>query len=227
MLAQARSLTPTQDYPNVSFERAPAESTPFVSDHSVDVVVAGQAAHWFDCSLLFVELGRILRTNGTLAFWAYKDHVFVDYPKATDILNKYAYGPADNLLGPYWSQPERAKVQNLLRDVQPPKGEWVDIERIEYEPGVKGAHSGEGTMFLHKRLTVADCMEYIRTWSAYHAWQENHIDAKKRTEGGLGDVVDDMFDEMRETEPSWQIPDWELIEIEIEWGTGLLLARKR
>ena len=70
-------------------------------------------------------------------------------------------------------------------------------------------------------------MKYIRTWSSFNAWQEVNPTAKSREMGGAGDVVDEMFDRMRSVEPDWQGNGWKEIEIEVEWPTGLLLARKR
>ena len=222
MIGQAKTSA-KDGFPNVTFHQSAAESLPFIEDGSVDMIVAGQAAHWFDYPKFFPEMKRILRKAGTLALWGYKDHVFVDYPRATEILNHYAYGEDERLLGQYWSQPGRSIVQNKLRDIDPPVSDWEDIQRIEYEPGTNGANSGQGTMFLRRRLTLGECMNYIRTWSAFHAWQEKHPDQKKREEGGGGDVVDVMFDEMKSIEPDWD----EAREVEIEWGSGLLLGRRK
>lgn len=200
---------------------------PFVENESVDMIVAGQASHWFDAAKLWPEMRRIARKGGTLAFWGYKDHVFVDYPNATKILDDYAYGESERMLGLYWSQPGRAKVQNKLRDIQPPLKEWEDIRRIEYEPGTKGPRTGEGTMFLSRKMQLGECMDYVRTWSSFSAWQDKHPDQKKRDAGGDGDVVDKMFDEMKSAEPDWQEETWKEKEVEIEWGSALLLARKK
>ncbi|KAL8828146.1 MAG: hypothetical protein Q9170_006729 [Blastenia crenularia] len=227
MIKQATSLTPKKDFPNVNYQEAAAESLPFLQDSSVDLVVAAQAAHWFDYPRLFPEMKRVVRHEGTLAFWAYKDHVFVDHPGATDVLNRYAYGDSNDLLGPYWSQPGRSFVQSKLRNIEPPRDDWEDVKRIEYEPRAEGSRSGTGTMFLHRRVKLQECMNYIRTWSSFHAWQEAHPAAQSRQEGGNGDVVDEMFDEMKTLEGGWQVDNWEEHEVEIEWGTGLLLARKR
>ena len=222
MIEQARAST-SDEYPNVTFRQSAAESLPFIEDGSVDMVVGGQAAHWFDYPKFFPEMRRVLGKAGTLALWGYKDHVFVDFPRATEILNNYAYSKDERMLGPYWTQPGRSIVQNKLRDIEPPTSDWGDIQRIEYEPGTNGANSGEGTMFLRRKLTLGECMNYIRTWSAFHAWQENHPNQKKREEGGSGDVIDTMFDEMRSIEKDWD----EQKEVEIEWGSGLLLGRRR
>lgn len=228
MIAQAKSFTSHEDYPNVHFQESFAESLSFLANGSVDIVVSGQAAHWFNQSTLFPEMSRILRENGTLAFWGYKDHVFVDYPGASKIFMHYAYGNDERLLGPYWSQPGRSIVENKLRDIHPPANKWEDIQRIEYEPGNEGPKSGEGTLFMSRKIKLGECMDYIRTWSAYHAWQEKHPDMTSRQEGGKGDVFDEMFDEMISQEPDWRQHDpWKEKEVEIEWGSGLILARKK
>ena len=117
-------------------------------------------------------------------------------------------------------------MQNKLRDIDPPKNNWDDIRRLEYEPGAHGPSSGKGMMFLHRMIKVRDCMNYIRTWSSFSAWQEAYPDTVKHEDGGSGDLVDDIFDQMRAVIPAWQFSEWQDLEVEIEWGSGLLLARK-
>ncbi len=224
MIEQAKILSST-DYPNVAYRQSAAESLPFLDDSSVDMIVAGQAAHWFDYPRFFPEMQRVVRKSGTLALWGYKDPIFVDYPKATKILNEYAYGMNEQLLGLYWSQPGRSIVQNKLRDIEPPLSGWEDLQRIEYEPETNGPGSGEGTIFLRRKLKLGECMNYIRTWSSVHAWQEKHPDQRKREEVGNGDIVDMMFDEMKSVETDWDRDQDR--EVEIEWGSGLLLARRK
>ena len=228
MIEQARSSTFQKDYPNLNFRRSYAESLSFLDNESIDLVVAGQAAHWFDTTALFPEMERIIRKGGTLAFWCYTDPVFVDYPKATKILSKYAYSNDERSLGPYWSQPGRSKVENRLRDIEPPGDEWEDVQRIEYEPGTNGPETGNGTMFLNGRISLGWCMDFIRTWSSYGAWQDK-FQIKKRGDGGdEGDVVDEIFDMMRSAEPDWRKDGaWMEKEVEVEWGSGILLARRR
>ncbi|KAL9584574.1 MAG: hypothetical protein Q9212_002037 [Teloschistes hypoglaucus] len=205
MIQQARWSTSKEQYPNIEFHHASAESIPFLHDASTDLVIAGQAAHWFDYPKLFPELKRILRAKGTIAFVGYSDPVFIQCPKATEVLKQHAYGDS---LGCYWSQPGRQIVQGKLRDIEPPMSDWGDIRRDEYEPDVEGPRRGPGTMLLDKTMKIKECMSYIRTWSAVHAWQEAHADRLSLEKGGPGDVVDWMFDEMREAEPAWQISEW-------------------
>jgi len=140
MIQEARSRTNQEEYPNVDFVEASAESLPFAADHSVDMVVAGQAAHWFDFANVFAEMKRVLKRGGVMAFWGYGDQVMVNYPKATRMITEFYYRPDKRAMGPYWQQPGRSIVQDKLRAIQPPDEEW-EVERVEYEPGTSGPHS--------------------------------------------------------------------------------------
>ena len=142
-------------------------------------------------------------------------------------MNEFAYSSDERLLGPYWSQPGRSIIERKLQDIQPPTSEWENIERIEYEPGTEGQRTGDGTMYLSRRLRLIECMDYIRTWSSFSAWFDK-FQRTKRDDGGRGDVVDEMFDAMVVAEPAWKTDNkWREKEVEIEWGSGLLLARRR
>ena len=229
MTATAKASTLKYDFPNIDFREAPAESLPFLEDGQVDMVVAGQAAHWFDYPRVWGELWRLLRREGTLAFWGYKDHAFVNHPRATAILRRYSHEQGPNFLGSYWAQPGRRIVEDQYHDIHPPVTDWADVRRIEYEPANMGKRAGAGTLMLERTMTLGQCKGYIRTWSSYHAWREAHPDTRTLGEGGTGDIVDEMFDEMVQVEPDWQLAGstWEELPVDIEWGSGLLLARKR
>jgi SAM-dependent methyltransferase len=68
MLAELRAR-----YPQVSAHVGDAEAIP-LPDGSVDAVVAGQAAHWFDPEPAAVELRRVLRPGGTVGLvWNTRD----------------------------------------------------------------------------------------------------------------------------------------------------------
>ena len=59
--------------PEVSAKVAGAEEIP-ANDHSVDVVVAAQAFHWFDHDRALPEIARVLRAGGHLALaWNFFD----------------------------------------------------------------------------------------------------------------------------------------------------------
>ncbi|KAI9797767.1 MAG: hypothetical protein M1825_005701 [Sarcosagium campestre] len=228
MIEQAQASTNPTSPKRPVFQEASAESLPFIKSGSVDAITAGQAAHWFDFPRLWPEMARIVREGGTLAFWGYKDAVFVDYPRATAILDRYAYEEDGDFLGKHWSQPGRSIVQNLYRDIKPPDADWEDTRRVEYEPGTEGPRTGEGEMLMQRNIRLGQCMDYIRTWSAYHTWSEAHPGVKPVSQGGEGDVVDRMFEEMVEAESDWKAADrWQDLEVNFEWGTILLFARRR
>jgi len=217
MITQATSSS--QEYKNISFRVGSAENLEGVEDGTLDMVVAGQAAHWFDFSKVWPEVSKKMRKGGTLAFWGYKDNVFVDYPVATQLLDHYCYGPTT--MGPYWEQPGRSILRDLYRDIKPPTNEWEEVQRIEYEPGTNGKGSGEGELLMAKRLKLGEVEGYARTFSSYHNWKTNNKDKK--------DLVDVMFEEMIEKEPEWkkQGENWRDFEVEVEWGSVILLARKK
>ncbi|KAF2672616.1 putative Trans-aconitate 3-methyltransferase [Microthyrium microscopicum] len=224
MVAQATAQTPADKYPNVSYKQASAEDLTFLPESSVDMIVSGQAAHWFDYAKAWPQMARVLRPGATLALWCYKDHVFVSYPRASKVFIEWIYGDSKERLGPYW-EPGRQIVRQNYRPIQPPKNVFDEVSRVEYEPGTEGPGSGEGDVLMQKRMTLGQSMEYMRTWSSVHAWQEANGNPKARKDGGEGDVVDHMYDDMRAVEEgAWKDDD---MEVDVEWGSSVVLARKR
>lgn len=227
MIRQARSSTSKDEYPNVNFVNGSAEALPFLSDESVDLVVAGQAAHWFHQPTFFREMKRVVRPGGSIALWGYNDHVFPGHPKASELIQETAYGKDNDLLGPYWQEPGRSIVHNFLRDIEPPLEDW-DVKRNEHVPGTENSESSNDALILRQRMTPEMNMLYMRTWSSYHAWKETHPESRSRLDGGNGDVIDKLFDQIEAAEPDWAgQPGWRQQEIDVEWGTALILARRK
>jgi trans-aconitate 3-methyltransferase len=219
MITQAKSSS--SQYPNIEFRQASAEDLSFVEDGSLDMVVAGQAAHWFDYNKVWPELSRKVRKGGTLAFWGYKDNIFVDYPAASKVLDQFCYGA--ETMGPFWEQPGRQILRDLYKDIVPPGEEWEGVERVEYEPGTegKGSGSGRGELLMQRRLKLGEVEGYLRTFSAYHNWVDKNE--------GVKDIGDKMFERMLEVEPEWRVQGegWRDFEVENEWGSVILMARKK
>ena len=231
MLEQAQQITAqtqTQDKSNITFHESTAEtSSHFLPPSSIDLVTAAQAAHWFNYDTLWPDLARIVRRGGTVAFWGYTDPVVVGYPRASALLSHYAHSADPALLGPYWQQPGRDIVQGRLRAVRPPKADWEGVVRLEYEP-----RTGEGVRFMRGTMTLDAVAEFVRTWSAFHGWLRRWKDDERRKrvdEGGEGDVVDELVARMRDEEPGLRgdgVHGWKEVVVELEWGTGLVLARR-
>ncbi|KAK0123440.1 hypothetical protein ONS96_010423 [Cadophora gregata f. sp. sojae] len=237
MIAQAIESTPFSNesqggdgrkYSNIEYKQASAEDLWFLKDGELDMAVAGQAAHWFDYSRVWGELSRTVRNGGTLAFWGYKDSVFVDHPAASKVLDRYCYD--EDKMGPYWEQPGRDILRGLFRSIVPPEGDWERVERVEYEPGLEGGKgNGSGEVLMQRRLKLGEVEGYVRTFSAYWNWMAANPGVKSRREGGEGDVVDEMFDEMRRVEPEWEEKEekWRDLEVDNEWGSVILMARRK
>ncbi|KAI0831001.1 S-adenosyl-L-methionine-dependent methyltransferase [Hypoxylon sp. FL0890] len=228
MIAQAQQTTID---PNITFRQGSAEDLGFLSAASVDMAVAGQAAHWFDYNKVWPNLARVVRPGGTVAFWGYKDNVLLGAEQATEIMEHFIYGfgevaPGVKGMGPYWEQPGRSIVRDLLRSVRPPETDWTDVKRLEHEPGEDGT---EQTCWLRMKMKLGEVEGYLKTFSCYVAWKDAHPDAKSRAEGGDGDILDIMWDRMIDAVPEWKAMGerWREAEVINDWGTYILMARRR
>ncbi|KAB5577970.1 S-adenosyl-L-methionine-dependent methyltransferase [Coniochaeta sp. 2T2.1] len=241
MVSQAQKLTPPDLGSKITFRQGAAEDlTPFVGDGEVDLVVAGQAAHWFDYSKAWPELGRVVKRGGSLAFWGYKDHVILGAgPKVAEVFYRYTYGdgearPGTESLGRFWELPGRDILRDSYRVIQPPETEWEDVKRVVWDPDRETGGLGDGgvdeeAMWQRKKLKLGELEGYVRTYSSYKNWQEAYPDRKRRSEGGGGDVVDYMFDEVVQAVPEWKGigEGWRDVEVDVAWGTCILMARRR
>ncbi|KAI2783568.1 S-adenosyl-L-methionine-dependent methyltransferase [Daldinia loculata] len=228
MITQAKQTTTD---PTITFRQGSAEDLDFLSDSSVDMAVAGQAAHWFNYGKVWPNLARVVRSGGTVAFWGYKDNVLIGAEQATEIMERFVYGfgevaPGVEGMGPYWEQPGRNILRNLLRSVQPPEADWVDVTRLEHEPGEEGT---DETRWLRKKMKLGEVEGYVRTFSCFIGWKEAHPEAKSRADGGDGDILDIMWDHMVDSVPEWKAMGerWREAEVENDWGTYILMARRR
>jgi SAM-dependent methyltransferase len=110
--ASAAQLAAARPHPRVTFRREPAESLSLPS-HSVDLLVAAQAAHWFDWDAFVAEAWRVLRPGGLFAVWCYG--LF----RATPAIERLVQDFARDVVGPCWPR-ERRHVDEGYRDLVPP-----------------------------------------------------------------------------------------------------------
>ncbi|KAI9158273.1 Trans-aconitate 3-methyltransferase [Paramyrothecium foliicola] len=231
MVKQAAQMTAD---PKVTFRQCGAEDLSFLPDDSVDMVVSGQAAHWFDYSKAWPELARVVKRGGSLAFWGYRDNVLVGHKRASEIFLRFCYGseevePGLEGMNKYWERPGRDIVRNLLRDVEPSQSEWKDIQRILCDIKADTAELPDPeTAWLQQRITLGGLEGYLHTFSAVQGWKDAHPERKSRAEGGDGDLVDIMMDQIVASEPQWKAmgDKWRDAELDTVWGTYILLARR-
>ncbi|KAK2605844.1 trans-aconitate methyltransferase 1 [Conoideocrella luteorostrata] len=230
-----RQATSTTHDSKITFRHAGAEDLSFLPDKSVDMVVAGQSAHWFNYDEAWPELSRVLKPGGSLAFWGYKDNVLIGHEKANTIFDRFCYAdgevePGVESMNAYWEQPGRSKVRHLLREVEPPITEWKDIHRILYDvtPGCEELPDPE-TAWMQKRINLGQLEAYVRTFSAFQGWRDARPQVRSRAEGGAGDLVDILMDRIVSSEPQWKrLGDgWRDAEADTVWGTYILMATRR
>jgi trans-aconitate 3-methyltransferase len=135
-------------------------------------------------------------------------------------LSKYSYG-GPGTLGPYWEEPGRSIVVSLYRKIVPPETLYEEITR-HFFPRKSESREVEKIVELNRKLDLSIMKAYVKTWSSYHGWQADFPDKKSRDVGGEGDIVDDMFDALKEATGFDDDT-----EFEVEWASTILLARKK
>ncbi|KAK4047244.1 trans-aconitate methyltransferase 1 [Microbotryomycetes sp. JL201] len=186
-MARARS---DQFECEVRFEQGSSEDlSGVVEDHSVDLVVAAQAAHWFDPARVYAEVARVLKPGGAFAFWGYGEAFFPDRPALSELVPPYSHGKLDK----YWQQPGRSIVEHLLTPFPLPSSTPSDpnFEPASFQrtfflaPGAKPPKTMDNPparttkvlpLLLTKQWTLQEVEGYLRTWSSAHAYQEKHPD---------------------------------------------------
>jgi SAM-dependent methyltransferase len=111
----AAQLAQAAPHPRVRYLRHAAERLPLAGGVA-DLLVAAQAAHWFDFARFYAEARRVLRPGGVLALWTYeKLRVDAEVDRAVDAF--YA-----DVVGRYWP-PERRYVEQGYRTLPFPLAE--------------------------------------------------------------------------------------------------------
>jgi SAM-dependent methyltransferase len=124
---------------NVEFRRATAEASG-LADRSADLIVAAQAAHWFDWPAFVAETTRVAKPGALAAVVSYGIVEVDDAPA----LARYYH---ETLAG-YWP-PERAHVENGYRDLRWP---WPELDPPK--------------LAMRARWTRDELVGYATTWSA-------------------------------------------------------------
>ncbi|KAJ7247624.1 S-adenosyl-L-methionine-dependent methyltransferase [Mycena haematopus] len=211
---------------SLKFVQSPAETLGFLEDQSVDMVVAAQAAHWFDWQRLWPELSRVLRHGGTVAFWVYSEFRLPQYPHLSPLITEYAQGSdPENSIGPYW-EPGRRILNNHLLDIKAPLSGWDDLTRAfftgEHYPDLPQPHLEP---IMRKTMTWggAGLHGYLNTFSALHNYHETFPEDLERSDG---DIATRFLRTLMAAAEVPEGPEGEAQEIEVEWPLALVVARK-
>lgn len=215
--------------------------------NSLDFISAAEGAHWFNLPRFYHNASEALKPGGTLAIWGYCNHVYegpgnpYQLEVAADIQHRYLYG--SEYLGPYWQQPGRDILQDLMIGSEPQvfspaarqqqqqqrqnlesnSSQFIHVERHDnvataLYPKIrrpKSEMSHPSNAFIMKRvLHLLDVDAYLRTSSAYHKW-------KKANPAAPSDILTDMMNEIK------RVTGWhDSTVVTIVYDTFLILATK-
>jgi SAM-dependent methyltransferase len=145
--ASAAQLLHAVPHPRIEYRVATAEELP-LADGSTDLVVAAQAAHWFDFARFHAECRRVLRAGGLVALWTY-EKFRVDPAVDAAVDRFYA-----DVIGPYWPR-ERRYVEDGYRTLPFP---YEELPAPEFD--------------LRLHWDAATVLRYVGTWSAVQRYRE-------------------------------------------------------
>ncbi|HEX9708232.1 MAG TPA: class I SAM-dependent methyltransferase [Steroidobacteraceae bacterium] len=137
----AAQLREARTDPRVEYRLEPAEAISLPSA-SADLLVAAQAAHWFDWPRFCAEASRILRPGGVFAIWSY------GRAEVTDGIDRILEDFSRDAVGPYWPR-ERRHVDEGYRDLVLP---FPPVETPAFE--------------MRTHWDSAAMLGYLDTWSA-------------------------------------------------------------
>lgn len=246
----------------LEYKQGSAEDLSWLADNSVDLVTAGQAAHWFDYPRVWNSLSRVVKPGGSVCFWGYPDFFIPDYPKTRSLIYEFALNPnaKTDSIASYWEQPGRSIVNNALGPVPFPtdpelasklssqQRELWDassaFRRIYSTEGLPSEHFAaawpstpanaqpsyiaeldqDGTM--DKQVTWSQLASYLRTWSACHAFLEQHPDDKAQSGDGKRDIVDRFVDRLKEQVFAAD-GNRDREKVSLRWPVGFVMIQKK
>lgn len=133
-------------HPRISYRAAPAEGSGFDSN-SVDLITVAQALHWFDLDRFWVEVKRVLRAEGVLAYWGYLWPVVS--PSVDRVLGEFRAVIAD-------SWPERSSI--LHKGYSAVKAQLNEIQCPMLEASAE--------------WLLDDYLNHLRSWSATRYYRD-------------------------------------------------------
>jgi SAM-dependent methyltransferase len=142
--ASARQIENAEPHPAVEYRVAPAEASG-LPGKSADLVVAAQAAHWFDLPAFYAEARRVARPRAIVALVTYG---IIEMDEPVDAVVKHFYW---EVVGPYWP-PERRHVEGGYRSFDFPFAEFA-----------------APPLAIEAAWTLEAFTGYVDTWSAVKA----------------------------------------------------------
>jgi SAM-dependent methyltransferase len=137
----AQQITLATPHERVAYCVALAEDSG-IEDHSIDLVTAALAVHWFDLDQFYTEVKRVLTPDGVLAVWCY--NLTGITPEVDAVMESYYH----DVLGEFW----------------PPQIRWVD-EHYQTLP-FPFEEIAAPEFALEAVWSLNDLFGYLSSWSA-------------------------------------------------------------
>ena len=145
--ASPDQVAKARPHPGVTYRCAPAEGSA-LPDGCADLVVAAQAAHWFDLPAFYAEVRRVARPGALVALVTY-GIVLLGEPALDEAMGRFYRGA----LHPFWP-PERRHVEDGYRSLAFP------FPEVPAPP-----------LAMRAEWTLGQLVGYLHTWSAVLAME--------------------------------------------------------
>lgn len=215
MLQTARMIAdtiPESSKRNVEFKETGGETLgKYFKEDSVDLIVAGESLQYTKFEQFFEQAHKILKPNGTLAYWFYCDPIFIDYPKANEIFKYFVYED-ERFFKAFWP-PEMDYVRHLGSTIEIPKNSFTDVYSEKYIP-LKSEKAGK---FLISRddFTLKDLRDKMSTWSVYQRWLDTEKDSKE-------DIIDVIIEKIKN-----ECNLTESTSLKVQWETAFYITHNK
>ncbi len=146
----ANQLAQAPNLPNVRYQVATAEHTPF-PDGCFDLITVGQAMHWFEPEAYHREVRRVASPGAVLAEWGYGLGL-TGQPELDALIRRFH----DDLVGPYWDANRWHVLDEYARLPFP----FARVQRAHFA--------------VRKQWSAAWYLDYLRTWSAVANYGRQH-----------------------------------------------------
>lgn len=166
----------------IEYKTSDAEACEGIPPNSVDLITAAMSAHWFDMERFWPTAARVLKPNGTVAFFSiYRMFCHPstrNAPKVQQILTELDFDTLKDFV-----LPGNMEVMNGYTGLQMP---WLlkqKCDAFDKESYVRkvwnegGKPSEDGTFFAGEKLETLEQVESsIGTSSAVTRWRDAHSD---------------------------------------------------
>ncbi|EJT50991.1 hypothetical protein A1Q1_07785 [Trichosporon asahii var. asahii CBS 2479] len=156
----------------IRYAKGTAEDLPAVGlgANSIDLAVAGEAAHYFTHENSWPQLAKALKPKGSIA-WIIMSSLM------------------DATLSPYWSEPGWSISEDARRQAPRPRGNGHALDTLIDEPKPTGDPDGAwdpssalrcksgtsaGKWYLKEHWTLAQVEKCLRSWSSVKRYQDKN-----------------------------------------------------